>query len=168
MLLQFHHVDDVRHLYLLDHQYLVRRMKVRHQRLVCDTEKTEKKVRQLFHLVVNYLLVRQLLVALVVVALQNLDEQILDEHLTLVDVHLDVMVVVLVDVALHCCPNHHQIQMDYFRRVVDVALQGRRFHLKNQKRCFRHELVLAQLVLLVRLEQVLHSLVVQLEFHFVL
>jgi hypothetical protein len=110
---------------------------------------------------VNYLLVRQLLVALVVVALQNLDEQILDEHLTLVDVHLDVMVVVLVDVALHL----FQIQMDYFRRVVDVALQGRQF----RKRCFRHELVLAQLVLLVRLEQqVLHSLVVQLEFHFVL
>jgi hypothetical protein len=161
MLLQFHHVDDVRHLYLLDHQYLVRRMKVRHQRLVCDTA---KMVRQLFHLVVNYLLVRQLLVALVVVALQNLDEQILDEHLTLVDVHLDVMVVVLVDVALHCCLNHHQIQMDYFRRVVDVALQGRQFRM----RCFRHELVLAQLVLLVRLEQVLHSLVVQLEFHFVL
>jgi hypothetical protein len=100
-----------------------------------------------------------------VVALQNLDEQILDEHLTLVDVHLDVMVVVLVDVALHCCPNHHQIQMDYFRRVVDVALQGRQF----RKRCFRHELVLVRQVLLVRLEQqVLHSLVVQLEFHFVL
>jgi hypothetical protein len=167
MLLQFHHVDDVRHLYLLDHQYLVHRMKVRRQRLVCDTEKTEKtekKVRQLFHLVVNYLLVRQLLDALVVVALQNLDEQILDEHLTLVDVHLDVMVVVLVDVALHCCLNHHQIQMDYFRRVVDVALQGRQF----RKRCFRHELVLVRQVLLVRLEQVLHSLVVQLEFHFVL
>jgi hypothetical protein len=161
MLLQFHHVDDVRHLYLLAHQYLVHRMKVRRQRLVCDTEKMEKKVRQLFHLVVNYLLVRQLLDALVVVALQNLDEQILDEHLTLVDVHLDVMVVVLVDVALHL----FQIRMDYFQRAVDVALQGRRY----RKRCFRHELVLVQQVLLVRLEQqVLHSLVVQLEFHFVL
>jgi hypothetical protein len=128
---------------------------------VCDTAKTEKKVRQLFHLVVNYLLVLQLLDALVVVALQNLDEQILDEHLTLVDVHLDVMVVVLVDVALHL----FQIQMDYFQRVVDVASQGRQF----RKRYFRHELVLVQQVLLVRLEQqVLHSLVVQLEFHFVL
>jgi hypothetical protein len=157
MLLQFHHVDDVRHLYLLGHQYLVHRMKVRRQRLVCDTA---KMVRQLFHLVVNYLLVRQLLDALVVVALQIQDEQILDEHLTLVDVHLDVMVVVLVDVALHL----FQIRKDYFRRVVDVALQGRQF----RKRCFRHELVLAQQVLLVRLEQVLHSLVVQLEFHFVL
>jgi hypothetical protein len=161
MLLQFHHVDDVRHLYLLDHQYLVHRMKVRRQRLVCDTEKMEKKVRQLFHLVVNYLLDRQLLDALVVVVLQNLDEQILDEHLTLVDVHLDVMVVVLVDVALHL----FQIRMDYFQRAVDVALQGRLY----RKRCFRHELVLVRQVLLVRQEQqVLHSLVVQLEFHFVL
>jgi hypothetical protein len=97
--------------------------------------------------------------------LQNLGEQNQDVHLTLVDVHLDVMVVVLVGVALHL----FQIRMDYFRRVVDVALQGCRFHLENQKRCFRHELVLVRLVLLVRLEQqVLHSLVVQLEFHFVL
>jgi hypothetical protein len=59
----------------------------------------------------------------VAVLQQNLDEQILDVDLTLVDVHLDAMVVVLVGVASHLHPNHHLNQMDYFQREEGVALK---------------------------------------------
>jgi hypothetical protein len=153
MLLQFRHVDDGRHLYLLDHQYLVRRMTVPHLRLVCGMENL---VRQLFDLVVNYLLAIQLLDDLVADELQNLGAQNLDAHLTLVDVHLVVVVVVQVDVALHLFQN----QKDCCRHVVDVALLER----QNRKRCCRHVVLLALQVW--QVQQVHRSLVALLEFHF--
>ena len=74
-------------------------------------------MRQLFDLDVNYLLAIQLLDDLVADVLQNLDAQNLGVHLTLVDVHLDVMDVVQVVVALHLFQN----QKDCYQHVVGAA-----------------------------------------------
>jgi uncharacterized radical SAM superfamily protein len=111
---QFHHVDGVRRLYRLDRQMLL----VRLQRLECDKENLNLVHQLLVNLDENQLLVNLLLVGLVVDVQQNRDALNLDVVLTLVDVRLDEVDVVQVDVALHL----HRIQMDYFQRVVVVAL----------------------------------------------
>jgi DNA-binding ferritin-like protein (Dps family) len=113
---QFRHVDDVRRLYRQDHQKLLVRRQ--HLHSVCDKENLNLVHQLLAFLDVNQMLVRQLLDVLVVDVQQNLDELILDADLTLVDVRLDVVVVVLEDVALRL----HLNRMDCFQREVDVAL----------------------------------------------
>jgi hypothetical protein len=142
---QFRHVDDVRRLFHPGHQnhpgHQMLLVRHRHLHSVCDKENLNLVHQLLVSLDVNQMLVRQLLDVLVVDVQQNLDELILDADLTLVDVRPDEVGVVQVDVALSCFQNYHQIQTDYFRRVVVVALLVKRMQLVLLVRLVRQVLL---------------------------
>jgi hypothetical protein len=115
MLLQRRHVDDGLHLY---HQMLVHQVR---QLMVHLMENDMENFREhLFHLcAVHRLNQVRLQDELTADAQQNQDVQHLDDCLTLVDVHLDELVV-QEDVAYLFHLLHYR--MDYFQHVVDVAL----------------------------------------------